>query len=222
MIIDDIIVIVDREYTAHCQLSVFFFFLTFLITHTTHNSHHKSWAYTAERGRRRGAGEWPEDQKRHRGRTRPPPLSGGSSPWVNPEGPTQGTHTEGTHTGDPHRGCTRTRDPQTHTEGRAPQRTHHRRGGPHRGPTTHTEHTQTANTPFIFIVQYIARYAILRSYLLLHSPAQFQLQFWSVCWRCSEEFLVFLIIIYDYHIIKKLSLELYIRIRVGFRRCRGV
>jgi len=50
-----------------------------------------------------------------------------------------------------------------------------------------------ANTPFI--VQYIARYAILRSYQLMHSPAQFQ--FWSVCWRCSEEFLFFY-----HHIIK--------------------
>jgi len=40
----------------------------------------------------------------------------------------------GTHTGDPHRGSTQ----GTHTEGRAPQRTHHRRGGPHRGPTQDT------------------------------------------------------------------------------------
>ena len=26
----------------------------------------------------------------------------------------------------------------THTEGRTPQRTHHRRGGPHKGPTQNT------------------------------------------------------------------------------------
>jgi len=31
----------------------------------------------------------------------------------------------------------------THTEGRTPQRTHHRRGGPHRGPTQKT-HRQSA------------------------------------------------------------------------------
>ena len=52
-------------------------------------------------------------------------------------GPTQRGPPQGTHTGDPHRNTQ-----GTHTEGRAPQRTHNRRGGPHRGPTqnTHRQH----------------------------------------------------------------------------------